>query len=573
MSRLRILCLAVIISALFVGVGARLVILQVVEHDNLTARAHRQQEREIHIDAPRGRILDRHGAVLAESGEATSVYADPHEVGDKAVTARRLASLLGKPASEILANLGRRGNYVWLARRLPAEGYDMVEALHLPGISCMREPGRDYPLGDLFQSVVGLVGVDGQPLEGLEITYDDLLRGEPGRYLRRQDGGHRPVEIRLLQAARPGNDLHLTVDEVVQHIAFTALAEGVAHNAARGGVALVLDPRNGEILAMVDAGTPGMAVSDVGRNYRSDVVSWGYEPGSIFKSVVASALLEAGQVSPDTRVYGEGGSYRVANRIFHDASGDHFGWLTCTEVLQHSSNIGMIKLTANFDPASLYDRLHAFGIGQRTHIDYPGESPGSLRTVRQWSHVSRASISIGQELEVTALQVAAFYGALANGGTWYAPHLARHNAGTPAQVERLRGRKILSRKTTRTLIDILEGVVGENGTAPKAAVEGFSVAGKTGTAQQYDPQLHHYSHTRFVSSFVGIVPAEQPRLVCIVSLDGARGKAYGGQVAAPIFKEIATRTLRYLGVQPGNPPRILQVAEAQPAPRLAALAP
>ena len=573
MSRLRFICLAVVGVALFAGVAARLVFLQVVGHDQLAERARRQQEREIHLDAPRGRILDRHGVVVAESAEAVTVYANPREVGNKGATARRLAPVLRRPVRDVARCLRHRGSFVWLARRLPSEVGAEVEALDLPGVYCLREPGRYYPRGVPFRSVVGLLGVDGQKLEGLEVAYDDLMRGEPGRYLRRQDGSHRPVEIRLLQAARPGTDLRLSLDEVVQHIAYTALADGVKQSGARGGVAVVLDPRNGELLAMVDAGTPGEATVDAGRPFRSNVVTWSYEPGSIFKPLVAAALFEENRVRPDTLVYGEGGSFQVADRIFHDAAGDHFAWLSCAQVLQRSSNIGMIKLTADFAPTLLHDHLREYGIGARTGIDYPGESPGKLHPLRSWSGVSRASISIGQELQVTALQIAAFYGALANGGTLYPPHLTRNSAAVRAIRPLPSPRRILSPKTCRTLVRILEGVVGPKGTAPKAAVEGFSVAGKTGTAQQYDRRHHRYSRTRFVSSFVGIVPAERPRIVCIVSLDGARGRAYGGQVAAPIFREIATRTLRYLGVRPGSGPRLLQVAAAGRPPRLAELTP
>ncbi len=573
MSRLRLLFLAVVGVVLFGGVAARLVYLQVIDHDRLAARVKRQQEEQITIDAPRGRILDRHGVVIAESAEAVGVYANPREVAAKGATARRLAPVLNRPVRRIARCLNRRGSFVWLARRLPATVQTAVESLHLPGIHCIREPGRYYPLGETFRSVAGLVGVDGQELEGLEVAYDDLLRGEPGLYLRRRDGNNQAVEIRLLRAARPGANLHLTLDEVVQHIAHTALADGIEANGARGGVAVVLDPRNGELLAMVDSGAPGSTGrrADAGRPYRSNVVTWTYEPGSIFKPLVAAALLEEGRAVPDTLVYGEGGSYRVADRIFHDAAGDHFGWLSFAQVLQRSSNIGMIKLTADLPSTTLYERLRAWGIGKRTGIDYPGEPIGTFRPPKRWSGVSRASVSIGQELRVTALQIAAFYGALANGGTLYPPHLTHDDVAARTVRPLPSPRRILSEKTCRTLVRILEGVTTPKGTAPKAAVEGFSVAGKTGTAQQWDTRHHCYSRTRFVSSFVGMVPAKRPRIVCIVSLDGARGRAYGGQVAAPIFREIATRTLRYLGIQPGDGPRLLQVAAADRPPRLAEL--
>ncbi|RMF80918.1 MAG: penicillin-binding protein 2, partial [Nitrospirae bacterium] len=481
-------------------------------------------------------------------------------------TARRLAPILHRPVDYLVRRLRSRRPFVWLARRLPPPARRRVEALGLPGILCRAEPGRYYPRGPDFRSVVGLVGVDEQDLEGLEVAYDRRLRGRPGLYLWLRDGHGRPVVERLVRPARPGRDLRLALDEVVQHIAHEALARGVARAGARGGVALVLDPATGELLAMADAGNPGGVKPDAGRRYRSYAVTWQFEPGSMFKPAVVAALLEAGKVTPGTLVFGEHGAYRVADRTYHEASGHRFGWLSCAQVLQRSSNIGMVKLSERIEPEPLYRALTRYGFGRRTGIDYPGEARGSLAPPRRWSGVSRASISIGQEVLVTALQIAAFYGALANGGLWRPPHLARGAAWAGRDAPR--PRRILSPATCRKLVRILEGVVGPHGTAPKAKVEGFRVAGKTGTAQQIDPRTHRYSRSRYVSSFVGIVPAEAPRLVILVSLDAPRGGAYGGQVAAPIFREIATATLRHLGVEPPPGPRVLVAAAPRRPPRL-----
>jgi cell division protein FtsI (penicillin-binding protein 3) len=339
---------------------------------------------------------------------------------------------------------------------------------------------------------------------------------------------------------------------------------------------VVADPHTGEVLAMADAGfATGAGDRHAGRPYRSHAVTWLFEPGSIFKPVVVALLLEAGLTHPDALVFAENGTYQVADRTFHEASGHSFAWMSAAHVLQRSSNIGMVKLAEPMTSRTLYRGLRKLGFGEKTGIDYPGEASGLLRPPKRWSLVSQASMSIGQEIAVGPLQMVTFYSALANGGLRLRPSLVRAirdptNGRRPPRPP-ARPERVLSRATTEQMTRILTGVVGPKGTAPKAAVDGFAVAGKTGTAQKYDRRRGGYSTTRFVSSFIGYLPADRPRLTILISLDEPRDGAYGGQVAAPIFREIATHTLRHLGVRPESSRRTLEAAPRGRPPRLASL--
>jgi len=576
LSRLRLVWLALAGVALFGLLAYRLVDLQIVDHENLAERARRQQEREFTLAAPRGSLIDRNGVVLARNGDGLSIYAVPSEVTDVPATARRLAGLLGLSARTVRQRLTSKRPFVWIDRQREMDLLESLTALDLPGIYGQTESRRYYLRGDAFQSALGLVGVDDVGLEGLEYRYTRELGGEPGRFLRRRDGRKRPIADWVLVPAREGSDLILTLDEVLQHTAYTALAHGVQDSGARRGVAVVSDPATGEILAMADYGVPAAVKSaGPGRKYRSHAVTWQYEPGSIFKPAVVAVALERGLAERDTLVFAENGTYQVADRTFHEATGHRFDWLSTAQVLQHSSNIGMIKLAEPIDPKLLYRYLTAFGFGAETGIDYPGEATGRLRSPREWSAVSKASLAIGQELSVTPLQMITFYNALANGGLRIPPRLVRGiNAPRPGDRERLaspQSQRVMSRDTARELTRMLTAVVGPKGTAPKAAVPGFAVAGKTGTAQKFDSEAHKYSRTRYVSSFVGYVPADRPCLTILVTLDEPRGGAYGGQVAAPIFREIAEKALRHLGVQADPGPRILKAAAPPRPPHLSTL--
>jgi cell division protein FtsI (penicillin-binding protein 3) len=576
LSRLRLVLLALAGVALFGLLVYRLVDLQIVDHERLAERARRQQEREFTLAAPRGSLIDRNGVVLARNGDGLSIYAVPAEVTDVPATARRLAKLLDLSARTLRQRLASRRPFVWIDRQRKMDLLEPLTALDLPGIYWQTESRRYYLRGDAFQSALGLVGVDDVGLEGLEYRYRHELGGEPGRFLRRRDGRKRPIEDWVLVPAREGADLILTLDEVLQHTAYTALSRGVRESGARCGVAVVSDPATGEILALADYGVPAEVKRDSpGRKYRSHAVTWQYEPGSIFKPAVVAVAVDRGFAERNTLVFAENGRYQVADRTFHEAAGHRFDWLSTAQVLQHSSNIGMIKVAEPIDPELLYRYLTAFGFGAETGIDYPGEAAGRLRAPREWSAVSKASLAIGQELSVTPLQMVTFYNALANGGLRIPPRLVRgigsSQAGDRKRLPPPRSQRVMSRDTAHELTRMLTAVVGPKGTAPKAAVPGFAVAGKTGTAQKFDSRAGQYSRTRYVSSFVGYVPAEKPRLTILVTLDEPRGGAYGGQVAAPIYREIAEKGLRYLGVQADPGPRILKAAAVPRPPRISAL--
>jgi cell division protein FtsI (penicillin-binding protein 3) len=574
--RLRLLSLALVGVALFGLLGYRLVALQIFDRDWLTERARNQQEREFTLAAPRGSLIDRNGVVLARNGDSLSLYAVPKEVTDVGSTARRLARLVDLPARTLRHKLTARRQFVWITRQQSMDLLPRLTELDLPGIYWQAESCRYYLRGDAFQSALGLVGIDDVGLEGLEYRYDRTLRGESGRFLRRRDGRRRPVADWVLRAPREGADLILTLDEVVQHTAYTALKRGVEEAGAACGVAVVADPSTGEILAMADYGLPADAKrAGAGRKYRSNAVTWQFEPGSIFKPAVVAVALERNLTDRNALVFAENGSYQVADRTFHEASGHQFDWLSTAQVLQRSSNIGMIKLVDPIDGKVLYRYLEAFGFGAKSGIDYPGEACGLLRPPGEWSAVSKASIAIGQEIAVTPLQMVTLYNSLANGGLRVTPRLVRAIDGPhPVARERLdhgRPQRVISPATAHDITEMLKGVVGPKGTAPKAAVEGFAVAGKTGTAQKFDREAGQYSRTRYVSSFIGYVPADHPRLTILVTIDEPRGGAYGGQVAGPIFREIAEKTLRHLGVQPDPGPRILKAAAPPRPPRLSTL--
>lgn len=575
-SRLRLWSLALAGIALFGLVGYRLVALQIFDHELLAERARSQQEREFTLAAPRGSLIDRNGVVLARNGDSLSIYAVPREVTDVAATARRLAGLVDLSARTLRHKLAARRQFVWIARQQSLDLLPRLTGLDLPGIYWQAESCRYYLRGDACQSALGLVGIDDVGLEGLEYRYDRTLRGESGRFLRRRDGRRRPVADWVLRSPREGADLILTLDEVVQHAAYTALKRGVEEAGAVCGVAVVADPATGEILAMADYGLPADGQrAGAGRKYRSHAVTWQFEPGSIFKPAVVAVALERSLTDRNALVFAENGTYQVADRTFHEAAGHQFDWLSTAQVLQRSSNIGMIKLVDPLDAKLLYRYLAAFGFGAKSGIDYPGEATGLLRTPREWSAVSKASIAIGQEIAVTPMQMVTLYSALANGGMRVIPRLVRAIDGPrPVARERLypgRPQRVMTQETAREITQMLQGVVSPKGTAPKAAVAGFAVAGKTGTAQKFDRQAGQYSRTRFVSSFIGYVPADHPRLTILVILDEPRGGAYGGQIAAPVFSEIAEKALRHLGVQPEPGPRILRAAAPSRSPRLSIL--
>jgi cell division protein FtsI (penicillin-binding protein 3) len=569
----RALFVAAFIGFWMLVVCARLVYLQFSQYDVLASRARQQQQNEIETAPQRGELLDRQERQLARSVQTVSLFIDPDGLDTATLdrNAQQIAQQLGKPLnlkqSDLAADFRKahddKKRFVWIARRLDADLANKVVALNLPGVQTQLEPKRYYPNGSLAAHVLGYVGLDGKGLGGVEQFYNAKISGEPGQLFLEKDANGKPYEGYEI-AAKPGQTVILTIDQTIQYQAEQALQAAVQQSRAKSGSVIVLDPRSGEILALANAPTfDPNKVSEAKPETRSN---WAlqniYEPGSTFKVVAFSAALEKGLARVDERIDCQMGSITVAGRLVHDHH--PFGSLTIPEALAKSSNVAAIKLGIRVGDPTMYEYIRRFGFGAKTGIELPGETNGILRKVERWQPSSIGSIAIGQEVGVTPVQMVAAFGALANDGMRIAPHLIREvrdaggNVVYRAQPEQ---RRVISAETAIALRGMLEGVT-LNGTAKKAQLDGYSAAGKTGTAQKIDPKTKAYSSTKFVGSFVGFAPVSNPQVVIIVVIDEPAGAYHGGDVAAPVFREVAEQVLPTLGIEPD--------IEMKPAPDLIA---
>lgn len=547
----------------FVSVGYRLFTLQVVEATELAKRAERQHEKSVALEGERGTIFDRKGRILATNVDVPSVYAIPGLMGNREAAASELARVLGVDGQTILKRFDGNKNFVWVDRRVSPAVAVSVKELGIEGIGILNESQRFYPKRSLLGHLLGFAGVDNRGLEGIELKYDETLRGEKGWVVVERDAFGQSIFPKGLNYFAPsrGKDLVLTIDEVIQHIAESELDAVMAQTLAANGSVIVMDPRTGEILAM--AVRPEFNPNDAQRQdpeqWRNRAVTDPYEPGSTIKIVTASAALQEQVAGPHDIFYCEEGKMVLGNGMIRDH--EKHGYLTFEEVIQKSSNIGTIKIAMRLGDRRLYNYYRAFGFGEKTGIDIPGESTGVIREPRSWSGRSLASISIGQEMTATPIQLITAASAVANGGWLVRPRLVseirdaegRVVATFPPEMRR----RVVALETAKQMIHILEGAVSKGGTGVRAAVPGYRIAGKTGTAQKVDPVTKRYSMQESVSSFVGFAPAEDPRIVVLVMVDNPKGVSWGGSVAAPVFKAIAEQVLRYLGVAPGTQERIV----------------
>ena len=563
--RRRIIWTFLLLLASLGGVAAKLFFLQIQERDRLAERATKQYQRRLPIVSRRGTIYDRTGRELAVSLKVTSVFAQPVAVEAPAATARALAPILEQPAKDILPRLTADKPFVWIQRQLdPAKG-EAIADLNLKGIGLYPESRRYYPRQELAAHVLGMMGLDDRGLEGLEHQYDDLLGGQPqfvaaqqdalGRIIFRQEAPERPAPI---------FDLTLTLDEVIQYIAERELQRAVERSRAKAGTAIVMDPRTGEILALANQPTydPNSYQKYGAAARRDRAATDGFEPGSVFKVILAAGALEEGLIRPGDRFFGENGSIEVNGVTIRDH--EKYEWLTVQEILTHSSNVGAIKIGQKLGKSLFYHYISSFGFGSLTGLDLPGETPGLMRRPKNWSALSLSVLSLGQEISVTPVQIATAFSAIANGGNLVRPHVVQalrsQDGSLSREVEPLVIRRVISPETSRTLLDMLRGVV-EDGTGREAALEAYTVAGKTGTAQKVDPATGRYSHQKVVASFIGAVPAESPRLVILVLIDEPEALRWGGSIAAPTFREIARDALQYLQVPP-SPSRDVRLVRA-----------
>ena len=554
----RALFVAAFIIFWMLAISARLVYLQVSQHDHLGERARNQQQQAIETTAQRGTLVDRQGRELARSIQTESIFVDASKLedsGDVKCVATQLASVLKIEEKSIARKLEeaktKNSKFVWIARRLPAEQASRIRGWGLPGVNFRSEPQRFYPNGSIAAHVLGFVGIDGMGLGGVEQFYNEKITGEPGKLFLEKDSDGNSYESFEIPG-KPGQTIILTLDHSIQYRAEQALLEAVTKSRAKSGTAIVLDPRTGEILALANAPTfdpnkPADAKPEARANWALQNI---YEPGSTFKIVSFSAAIEKGLVKPDDRIDCQMGGITVAGRRIHDHHA--FGSLTITEALAKSSNVAAIKLGLRVGDPTMYEYITRFGFGSRTGIELPGETPGLLRPVSRWQQSSIGSIAIGQEVGVTPLQMAAAFGALANDGVRMAPHLVREirtATGTTVYQANPEQRRVVNAETARALRRMLENVT-LNGTAKLAQLNGYTAAGKTGTAQKIDPKTRTYSRTKHVASFVGFAPVENPAVVIIVVIDEPGGAYHGGDVAAPVFRDIAEQILPDLGIAP-----------------------
>ena len=553
--RSRTLIFAAFLACAFLGILVRLSYLQIVKHDEYSRLAESQHAKTVALRPKRGPIVDRAGQVLAESSAAESLFALPHRIDDVERLARTLAPILGDPAPDIAKRMDASKRFVWVKRKLPPAVAQAVRELNEPGLGFLQESLRLYPSRELAAHVVGFEGLDGKGLGGIEQVWDSHLAGAEGRVLVERDALGRDVTgaPTVLKATVPGQGVALTIDATLQYLAEKEVEAAWRRTRSKAAMAVMMDPRTGEILAMAIRPTfnPNAFATATDEQRRNRAITDPFEPGSTFKVIMAAGALEEGVVRPTDRFYGENGKIKVATAVISDWK--PFGWLTFSEVLQNSSNVGSIKAGMQLGKERYYRYITGFGFGQPVGLGLPGESRGQLRAPAQWSALSLATMSIGQEISVTAVQILTAFAAIANGGRLMQPQIVRavlDAQGREASVFEPKAiRQVISPETARELTTIMTAVVRE-GTGHNAAIPGYEVAGKTGTAQKMDPATRRYSHAPGVLSFVGFAPADDPRMAMIVLLDEPKNEKWGSEAAAPIFSAIGREALRHMNVPP-----------------------
>jgi cell division protein FtsI (penicillin-binding protein 3)/stage V sporulation protein D (sporulation-specific penicillin-binding protein) len=549
-SRLRLLLLCILVT--FGVLLAREAWLATVRAASLSRLAQAQTKAPVVLPAGRGTIFDQQGTPLALGEQATTVYVDPSEVTHPRTEALVASRVLGlRPALVYRALTRTHTHFAYVERKAPTAQASQLARRALPGFHFYAEERRTYPQGPVAAPVLGFAGVDNNGLAGLELEYNGALTGTPGHQTIVRDALGQPIDIQSVVPARPGKSVFLTLDHTIQANAEQVLRETVKKWKAKDATAIVLDPRTGAVLAMAEA--PGYDANTYPAAFAKHLtgnraVADAYEPGSVFKVVTIAGALTDGLVTPQTK-FVLPPLLRVADRIIHDAEPRGTETMTVTQILQRSSNIGTVTIAEKLGQTRLLHWIHQFGFGRPTGIDFPGESPGLLPSY--WWGSTIGNVPIGQGVSVTPIQLASVYAALANGGVWIQPHLVDHVQGSKPPAPRTR--RIVSLRIDRELLTMLKGVVSDAGTAAAAAIPGYTVAGKTGTAQKPGP--HGYNTGKYVATFVGMVPASDPRLVVLVTVDEPTLAIFGGIVAAPAFAQIASFDLQYLEVPPDAPIR------------------
>ncbi|MDI9569623.1 MAG: penicillin-binding protein [Pseudomonadota bacterium] len=589
--KFRIVTVLAFFLVLFVALVTRAFQLQILSAQALKTMAARQHLKTLEIPPERGIIFDRNGEKLAASVLVDSVCADPSKLRNPREVAEKIGALFGIDQATIDKKLTGAKNFCWLARRVSPEQAKKVEALNLDGIFLIKEPKRFYPNGELAGHLLGFVGLDSSGLEGLELKYNHYLQGAPEKLVLIRDAKGKKLHP---QPDRPeGEDkaschLILTIDSRIQHLVEGQLKAAVRDKGARGGYAIVMDPRTGEILAL--ANQPGFdpnyyngAAASPGKN---SAITDVYDPGSTFKPFLVAAALEEKVVKETDRIFCENGNYSVGGRVIHEAQRKRHGVLTIREIIKYSSNIGSAKIAERMGSERFYNYIAKFGFGSKTGIDLNGESAGLLRPHKSWTRVDLTRIAFGQGISVTPIQLVTALSALANDGVLMKPYVIKGVVDRKGRVVKefhpTMARKVISPATARRIASIMTDVVGaEDGTGKRARIENVNVAGKTGTSQKFDFARRAYSSERVRTSFMGFFPAEAPQMAILVVLDEPQRDRWGGVASAPVFKNIGEQILNSYKThirerQPLEekdvippPKKAVQLVAASPAPNAA----
>lgn len=561
----RLIVAKMMFAVVLLVIGGRAFQLQVLQGSKLMARGQQQHLQESIVLPKRGAVIDRTGEPLALSMESQSVFVRPRRIQDADAVSRKLAEVLNLRVSELREKVISKKPFVWIKRQISSSEAEKMQTLKFEGVGMQHEPNRYYPQGQLAGQLIGFVGRDSEGLEGLELKYNEYMRGETGSAVAERDAHGRRVLVQGIEGLQvpPGGDIHLTLDTAIQHMAEKELEASILKYRAKVGVAIIVEPYTGEVLALANypAFNPNLYNKQSADQRRNRAVADSFEPGSTFKTVLAAAALEEGIVGKDDLFYCEMGKFPYAGRVINDTH--PHAWLSFSKILQVSSNIGFTKVADKLKKERYFKYIEKFGFGRVTGLDAPGEAPGLVRRPETWAAIDLATHAFGQGISATPMQMVMAYAAIANGGFLMRPYVTRRVVSPQGQVllenQPHVVRRVISEKTAKQLTSMLSEVTEEGGTGMMANIEGFAVAGKTGTAQKADPVHGGYSAKKRVASFVGFVPANAPRLVALVLIDEPEVNVYGGVVAAPVFRNVAQGALRRLAVAP-------QKSEPIPAP-------
>ncbi len=543
----RLKLVSIVVVLCFILIIVRIFYLQFLQAKELTQRSAKQCVRVIEIKGGRGRILDRNGTVLAFNMPSWSLYAQPRFLRNKGYIAKKISGILGEDEAEIRKKISQEKNFVWIRRRLPLEIKEKVERLDLKGIGFIKEPCRIYPQDTLACHVLGFTDVDNKGLEGVELYYDSILRGQEGYVLLWKDARRQDFYLEEGVEPFPGDDLLLTIDSFLQSIVEEELERRCREFGAKSASCVIMNPYTGEILSMANFPyfSPNHPQDFPVSFLRNRAITDIYEPGSVFKIVTAIAALSSGEVDLADKFFCENGAYRIHSHILHDYR--PHGVLTFEDVIVKSSNIGVCKIAQRIGLGNVIDFARRLGFGKITGIDLPGEQAGLLKDTKDCSPLSISSIPMGQEVAVTCLQMARAFSCIANGGFLVSPHVVKKIISPEGLVVKEIGsqllKRVLSPEVCKTMREILFQVV-ERGTGRLARIKGLKIAGKTGTAQK--PEAGGYSQSLYRASFVGFFPADNPRIVISIVFDEPHKSHLGGVVAAPLFKKIVLRIKDYL---------------------------